>query len=107
MLRFYCVLFYRYGENPHQKAAFYVDESLAEHNGGGLARSVQHHGKEMSFNNFLDGDAAYAAVCDFAEPTCVIVKHTNPCGVASAHAGQDNPEDLRQAYVSTTLSLSH
>jgi len=88
----------RYGENPHQKAAFYVDESLSEHDAGGLALSTQHHGKEMSFNNFLDGDAAYSCVCDFVEPTCVIVKHTNPCGVASAHEGQDDPNDLRQAY---------
>lgn len=88
----------RYGENPHQKAAFYVDDSLAEDGAGGLALSTQHHGKEMSFNNFLDGDAAYSCVCDFVEPTCVIVKHTNPCGVASAHEGQDDPNDLRQAY---------
>ncbi|QDZ23345.1 bifunctional purine biosynthesis protein PurH [Chloropicon primus] len=88
----------RYGENPHQKAAFYVDQSLGEHDAGGLALSTQHHGKEMSFNNFLDGDAAYSCVCDFVEPTCVIVKHTNPCGVASAHSGQDDPNDLRQAY---------
>ena len=52
---------------------------------------VQHHGKEMSYNNYLDADAAYSAACDFAAPTCVIVKHTNPCGVASR-------EDLLEAY---------
>jgi phosphoribosylaminoimidazolecarboxamide formyltransferase/IMP cyclohydrolase len=88
----------RYGENPHQRAAFYVNQSLSEHNAGGVATSVQHHGKEMSFNNFLDVDAAYSCVCDFAEPACVVVKHTNPCGVATAHEGQDDPQDLRQAY---------
>jgi phosphoribosylaminoimidazolecarboxamide formyltransferase/IMP cyclohydrolase len=81
----------RYGENPHQNAAFYVDTSLAEHNAGGVATSVQHHGKEMSYNNYLDADAAYSTCCDFAEPTCVIVKHTNPCGVASRG-------DLLEAY---------
>ncbi|EFN54652.1 hypothetical protein CHLNCDRAFT_24638 [Chlorella variabilis] len=81
----------RYGENPHQAAAFYTDASLAEHGKGGVATSVQHHGKEMSYNNYLDADAAYSAACDFAEPTCVIVKHTNPCGVASR-------DDLLEAY---------
>ena len=81
----------RYGENPHQSAAFYVDSSLAEHGAGGVATAVQHHGKEMSYNNYLDADAAYSTCCDFAEPTCVIVKHTNPCGVASR-------SDLLEAY---------
>lgn len=51
----------------------------------------QHHGKEMSYNNYLDADAAYGAVCDLAAPSCVVVKHTNPCGVASR-------DDLREAY---------
>jgi len=81
----------RYGENPHQAAAFYVDESLAEAGKGGIATAVQHHGKEMSYNNYLDADAAYSCCCDFKEPTCVIVKHTNPCGVASK-------DDLLEAY---------
>ncbi|KIY98247.1 phosphoribosylaminoimidazolecarboxamideformyltransferase / IMP cyclohydrolase [Monoraphidium neglectum] len=81
----------RYGENPHQAAAFYVDDSLAEAGAGGVATSVQHNGKEMSYNNYLDADAAYSACCDFTEPTCVIVKHTNPCGVASRG-------DLLEAY---------
>ncbi|GBF96566.1 hypothetical protein Rsub_09149 [Raphidocelis subcapitata] len=81
----------RYGENPHQSAAFYVDDSLAEHNAGGVATAVQHNGKEMSYNNYLDADAAYVACCDFKEPTCVIVKHTNPCGVATRG-------DLLEAY---------
>lgn len=81
----------RYGENPHQPAAFYVDASLAEVDMGGVATSIQHHGKEMSYNNYLDADAAYSCVCDFKDPTCVIVKHTNPCGIAS----KDN---LLEAY---------
>ncbi|KAI3423824.1 hypothetical protein D9Q98_009660 [Chlorella vulgaris] len=81
----------RYGENPHQSAAYYTDSSLAEHGMGGVGAAVQHYGKEMSYNNYLDADAAYSAACDFAEPTCVIVKHTNPCGVASK-------DDLLEAY---------
>ncbi|CAH9106452.1 unnamed protein product [Cuscuta europaea] len=81
----------RYGENPHQKAAFYVDKSLSEVNAGGIATAVQHHGKEMSYNNYLDADAAWNCVCEFSKPTCVIVKHTNPCGVASR-------SDIIEAY---------
>eukprot|EP00958_Prasinococcus_capsulatus_P021915 scaffold3036_cov414-Prasinococcus_capsulatus_cf.AAC.24 len=73
----------RYGENPHQKAAFYTDASVQEFNKGGVAGATQLHGKEMSYNNYLDADAAWSAVGDFKEPTCVVVKHTNPCGVAS------------------------
>ncbi|CAK0736296.1 hypothetical protein CVIRNUC_000723 [Coccomyxa viridis] len=81
----------RYGENPHQPAAFYADLSLAEVGCGGIAGSVQHHGKEMSYNNYLDGDAAYTAVSDIPQPACVVVKHTNPCGAATR-------EDLLEAY---------
>ncbi|EYU35032.1 hypothetical protein MIMGU_mgv1a003075mg [Erythranthe guttata] len=81
----------RYGENPHQKAAFYVDKSLEEVNGGGCATAIQHHGKEMSYNNYLDADAAWNCVCEFSKPTCVVVKHTNPCGVASR-------DDIIEAY---------
>jgi len=81
----------RYGENPHQRAAFYVDKSLSEVNGGGIATAIQHHGKEMSYNNYLDADAAWNCVCEFNNPTCVIVKHTNPCGVASR-------DDIIEAY---------
>ncbi|CAK9162694.1 unnamed protein product [Ilex paraguariensis] len=81
----------RYGENPHQKAAFYVDNSLSEVNAGGIATAIQHHGKEMSYNNYLDADAAWNCVCEFDKPTCVIVKHTNPCGVASR-------DDIIEAY---------
>ncbi len=81
----------RYGENPHQAAAFYIDRSLREHGRGGIATAIQHHGKEMSYNNYLDADAAWNAVNDFADPTCVVVKHTNPCGVASR-------DDMLEAY---------
>ncbi|GER35619.1 bifunctional purine biosynthesis protein purH, partial [Striga asiatica] len=81
----------RYGENPHQKAAFYVDKSLVEVNAGGIATAIQHHGKEMSYNNYLDADAAWNCVCEFSKPTCVVVKHTNPCGVASR-------DDIIEAY---------
>ncbi|XP_027341349.1 uncharacterized protein LOC113854526 isoform X2 [Abrus precatorius] len=81
----------RYGENPHQKAAFYVDKRLSEVNTGGIATAIQHHGKEMSYNNYLDADAAWNCVCEFRNPTCVVVKHTNPCGVASR-------EDILEAY---------
>tara|TARA_B100001123_G_scaffold364284_1_gene422567 strand:+ start:43090 stop:44655 length:1566 start_codon:yes stop_codon:yes gene_type:complete len=81
----------RYGENPHQGAAFYRDDSLGENRLGGIATALQHHGKELSYNNYLDADAAWNAVNDFPEPACVIVKHTNPCGAAS----RDN---LQEAY---------
>ncbi|KAF6990516.1 hypothetical protein CFC21_007699 [Triticum aestivum] len=81
----------RYGENPHQKAAFYGDRSLSLVNAGGIATAVQHHGKEMSYNNYLDADAAWNCVSEFENPTCVVVKHTNPCGVASR-------QDVLEAY---------
>ncbi|XP_057498169.1 uncharacterized protein LOC130782781 isoform X2 [Actinidia eriantha] len=81
----------RYGENPHQKAAFYIDNSLSEINAGGIATAIQHHGKEMSYNNYLDVDAAWICVCEFNKPTCVVVKRTHPCGVASS-------EDIIEAY---------
>jgi phosphoribosylaminoimidazolecarboxamide formyltransferase/IMP cyclohydrolase len=68
----------RYGENPHQKAALYVDPAVA----GGLATARQLHGKEMSFNNYVDADAAYRMASDFADPAVAVVKHTNPCGIA-------------------------
>eukprot|EP00854_Cymbomonas_tetramitiformis_P007040 gene7040-8396_t len=65
--------------------------SEEEMDGTGVAAATLHHGKEMSYNNYLDADAAYAAVCDFDAPACVIVKHTNPCGAA-------NRDDLKEAY---------
>jgi phosphoribosylaminoimidazolecarboxamide formyltransferase/IMP cyclohydrolase len=69
----------RYGENPHQQAAFYRDLYTAP---GSLATAVQLQGKELSYNNIADADAAWECVKAFAEPACVIVKHANPCGVA-------------------------
>ena len=69
----------RYGENPHQAAAFYRDAGPAK---GGLAGRVQLQGKELSFNNIADADTAWECAMAFDEPACVIVKHANPCGAA-------------------------
>ena len=71
----------RYGENPHQSAAFYRDRRPVE---GGIASFSVLQGKELSYNNVADADAAWECVKSFAEPACVIVKHANPCGVAIA-----------------------
>jgi len=71
----------RYGENPHQKAAFYKEAHPAEVS---VASASQIQGKELSYNNVADTDAALECVKSFAEPACVIVKHANPCGVAIA-----------------------
>ncbi len=71
----------RYGENPHQSAAFYVDGSDRP----GVATAIQHQGKELSYNNINDTDAAFELACEFdpaAGPACAIIKHANPCGVA-------------------------
>ena len=83
----------RYGENPHQSAAFYRRDGYAgaEHS---LAHAKQHQGKELSYNNYLDLDAAWTAVREFEGPACVIVKHLTPCGVC-----QD--DDLVAAYQRT------
>lgn len=78
----------RYGENPHQQAAFYTDAAPRE---ASVATALQLQGKELSFNNIADTDAALECVKAFSEPTCVIVKHANPCGVAVA-------SDLLAAY---------
>jgi phosphoribosylaminoimidazolecarboxamide formyltransferase/IMP cyclohydrolase len=80
----------RYGENPHQRAALYVSEgSVSE--GGGLATAEQLHGKQMSFNNYVDADAAVRAAYDHSPPCVAIIKHANPCGVAIA-------DDVADAY---------
>lgn len=68
----------RYGENPHQQAAFYVTDARP-----GIATATQIQGKELSYNNLNDTDAAFECVAEFAEPTVVIVKHANPCGIAT------------------------
>lgn len=79
----------RYGENPHQQAAFYTETKPES---GSIGAAVQLQGKELSYNNIADTDAALECVKAFSDqPTCVIVKHANPCGVASA-------EDLLTAY---------
>jgi len=70
----------RYGENPHQRAALYVTAEARP----GVAHARQVQGKEPSYNNILDGDAAFEAVAEFDRPACVIVKHGNPCGAAVA-----------------------
>ena len=70
----------RYGENPHQTAAFYRDNAAA----GGVAHAKQLAGKELSFNNIVDLESAYAIVADFCGPAAAIIKHTNPCGAATA-----------------------
>lgn len=84
----------RYGENPHQSAAFYVDQPV----GAGLLGSYrQHQGKELSYNNIADADAAWESVRSFDDCACVIVKHANPCGVAVA----DTPEQAYQKAYKT------
>ena len=79
----------RYGENPHQRAALYSSRT------GGLAGAEQLHGKEMSYNNYVDADAARRAAYDFAEPAVAIIKHANPCGIA---IGADVAEAHRRAH---------
>ena len=78
----------RYGENPHQNAAFYIESNLAE---PGIASAKQLQGKALSYNNIGDSDAALECVKQFEQPACVIVKHANPCGVAI-------DENIYQAY---------
>jgi phosphoribosylaminoimidazolecarboxamide formyltransferase / IMP cyclohydrolase len=73
----------RYGENPHQAAAFYVEREPAE---ASISTAKQLQGKALSYNNIADTDAALECVKEFAEPACVIVKHANPCGVAVAES---------------------
>jgi len=88
-LQFYHSQTMRYGENPHQKAAFYREKAPAS---GTIAEATQIQGKELSYNNIADADAALECVKSFTDkPTCVIVKHANPCGVAQA-------DDILAAY---------
>ena len=77
----------RYGENPHQSAAVFSDLSSNQ----GISSAKQHHGKEMSFNNFTDADAALRAAFDHSQPCVAIIKHANPCGIAIA-------SDIQSAY---------
>ena len=80
----------RYGENPHQRAALYTSGDRAR-SLSGLAGAEQLHGKAMSYNNFVDGDAARKAAYSFKKPCVAIMKHSNPCGIAVG-------EDLAQAH---------
>ncbi|GGX67421.1 bifunctional phosphoribosylaminoimidazolecarboxamide formyltransferase/IMP cyclohydrolase [Streptomyces anandii] len=86
----------RYGENPHQPAALYVDAG-----GAGLAQAEQLHGKEMSYNNYTDTDAARRAAYDHDEPCVAIIKHANPCGIA---VGADVAEAHRKAHACDPVS---
>ncbi len=85
----------RYGENPHQKAAIYA--------GGppGIVSAIQSHGKEMSFNNYTDADAAWRAALDHSEPCVAIIKHANPCGVAT---GKDIADAYQKAHLCDPVS---
>jgi phosphoribosylaminoimidazolecarboxamide formyltransferase / IMP cyclohydrolase len=87
----------RYGENPHQRAALYEEAGRA----AGLAQATQLQGKEMSYNNYIDGDAAWRSANDFAEPCVAIIKHQNPCGIA---VGADVAEAHRKAHASDPVS---
>jgi len=81
----------RYGENPHQQAAFYAEPAVGKKKATGITWAEQLAGKELSFNNILDADAAWGVVTDFSAPTVAVIKHTNPCGLASH-------EDITEAY---------
>jgi phosphoribosylaminoimidazolecarboxamide formyltransferase/IMP cyclohydrolase len=81
----------RYGENPHQQAALYIDAAAPK----GLAQAQQLHGKEMSYNNYVDADAAWRSANDFAETCVAIIKHANPCGIA---IGADVADAHRKAH---------
>ena len=88
----------RYGENPHQRAALYRDLYPAP---GSLVSAKQVQGKELSYNNLADADAAWECVKSFDEPACVIVKHANPCGVA---VGRDGAEAYAKAFATDPTS---
>ena len=88
----------RYGENPHQSGALYAPIGASAN---GIAGATQLHGRELSYNNLMDADAAWRTVSDFAEPTVAVVKHNNPCGLASRDAIADA---YLQAYEGDTVS---
>jgi phosphoribosylaminoimidazolecarboxamide formyltransferase/IMP cyclohydrolase len=87
----------RYGENPHQQAALYTDPARP----AGLAQARQLHGKEMSYNNYVDTDAAWRTVHDFTDPCVAIIKHANPCGIA---VGADVATAHRKAHACDPVS---
>lgn len=88
----------RYGENPHQQAAFYRERY---HAGPGVATARQLHGKELSYNNIVDLEAAFRLVAEFSQPAAAIIKHTNPCGTA---IGATLAEAYRKAYAADPVS---
>jgi phosphoribosylaminoimidazolecarboxamide formyltransferase/IMP cyclohydrolase len=87
----------RYGENPHQRAALYVTPGA----GTGIAHAEQLQGKEMSYNNYVDADAAWRAAYDFTQPCVAIIKHANPCGIA---IGTDVADAHRKAHACDPVS---
>lgn len=87
----------RYGENPHQRAALYTDG----HGASGLAQATQLHGKAMSYNNYVDADAAWRAAHDHDAPAVAIIKHANPCGIA---VGADVAEAHARAHATDPVS---
>jgi phosphoribosylaminoimidazolecarboxamide formyltransferase/IMP cyclohydrolase len=89
----------RYGENPHLKAGFY--EQLPAINEPCITNATQLQGKALSYNNILDGDGAIEAIKEFSEPTCVIIKHATPCGIASA---ETIPTAWKHAFSTDTYS---
>jgi phosphoribosylaminoimidazolecarboxamide formyltransferase / IMP cyclohydrolase len=94
----------RYGENPHQRAALYLRGGAAAAERGesaGIAAAEQLHGKAMSYNNYVDGEAARRAAFDFAEPCVAIMKHSNPCGLA---VGTDLADAHRKAHACDPVS---
>lgn len=88
----------RYGENPHQKAAYYRQAGAPA---DALVNFRQIHGKELSYNNILDMDSAWGLVCEFNDPACAIIKHNNPCGCA---IGLDLADAYQKAYECDTVS---
>ncbi|MBI4312159.1 MAG: bifunctional phosphoribosylaminoimidazolecarboxamide formyltransferase/IMP cyclohydrolase [Chloroflexi bacterium] len=106
----------RYGENPHQRGAFYAYDSVRTPREG-LGAATQHHGRAMSYTNFLDADGAFNLVCDFAEPAVAIIKHTNPCCLAVGNGGlpglyeralkEGDPVSAYGGIVSTNRTLDY
>ena len=88
----------RYGENPHQQGAMYVPQGAPS---GGVAQARQLNGRELSFNNLMDADAAWRTVSDFTEPTVAVIKHANPCGLASH---QDQAQAYQRAFEGDSVS---
>ena len=88
----------RYGENPHQQGAMYLLEGAPS---GGVAQARQLHGRELSFNNLMDADAAWRTVCDFEDQTVAVIKHANHCGLASH---QDQVQAYQAAFEGDSVS---